>query len=100
MGWNKAEFTRLKALITEITEAASREEDPNGFIRIASVNLDWRVNDPSNMVDMAVGGKGSKVMSSEQVSRVQFEIPLAMAPSESCNRDLMERDRFMREDTA
>ena len=34
MGWNKAEFTRLKALITEITEAASREEDPNGFMRL------------------------------------------------------------------
>ena len=53
MGWDKAEFTRLKALITEITEAAAREEDPNGFIRIASVNLNWRVNDPSEIANMA-----------------------------------------------
>ncbi len=55
MGWDKAKFARLKALIIEITEVAAHEEDPNGFIRIARVNLDWRVHDPSDIAVMAEG---------------------------------------------
>lgn len=42
-----------------------------------------------------VGGKGGHSKASEQVSRVQFKIPLALSPSdlEKKNLDLAERER-------